>query len=650
MATSTEIIPAPAQQTAQPAVRKRIGNLEDEHIIEQVRRLRQESIDANRVIMNTALDCWDTYRNKQDFSSKATWESRVTLAKGHAAVKHAVANMMKLLTQAQQWVTVEDIARQEPSFAPLVEKGVLRLAEIAEFKEPLRDAFEFGFATMFGALKVLWKFEPYEHVSVENSTSGLMKRQSTRLAGSLSIQSLDPWKVHFGPKTKGGRVIDYVVEDAEADLCELKSAGGFENLDSFTDRDQKPEESDYRTADQRNEKRDSSDSRFRKRISLWEYWGDLIDEKTQQVVARNMHIIIGNGEKVIKFEQNPLWDGHPPYIFFSPLIVAGRFPGAGILEMNLEIKKAIDRIAQMWEDHLHFSVLPMWEAELGALENPEDVATGVFPGKVFRKKIGQGPVQVFRPLEVRPIQADSFNTVLAFDKEFQRGTFVTEQTQGLIDAKGETTATEVQQTAIASTLILSDIAAHIELSCLAPLGEMIWDRMFQFLDSTSSPNWSELLGNIPHAQILDQMPIGLRLEIIRGKYVFKSHGMSRAIERAAARRGLVEWVQVISQLGPAQAILNIPEIITRVHESYHFPNPQELLAPNWQGIFQQCQAAMLAQANPMVQQEARAAQLQQKSEADMREVALEKEMEGRNAIMTEAAKASFAPKEKKSEN
>ena len=652
MGTTSLFVPKPAEVKVINQAPKRIGNLSDEDIVGQVRRLRQESIDRNAMIMDAALQCWEQYRNEQNFDDKASWESRITLAKAHAAVKHFTANMFRLLANAEQWVTVEDIESTggKPSFAPYVEMGILKMAEVAEFKEPLRDAWEYAAATMFGCLKVIWQFTPTQHTTIEQGDQGLMLRQQERVAGRIGIYSIDPWKVHFGPRTLGGRNIDFIIEDSDSDLAALYDLGGFENLDDFASQDKQSNPDDPNEAHRKGQA-STGESRIRKRVELWDCWCDLIDEETQKTVARNVHIIVANGEKIIKFEPNRLWDKKPPYILFSPLIVAGRFPGSGILEMNLEVKRAIDRIAQMWEEHLHFSVLPMWEATLSALENPEEVATGVFPGKVFRKKMGQESNQIFRPLLTNPLTMDSFNTVIAFDKEYQRGTFITEQTQGLTNTRGETTATEVQATSLASTLILSDIAAHLEMQCLAPLGEIIWDRMFQFMDSTSSPNWTQLLGGSETGQImgklLDSLPIQLKIDAVRGSYTFKARGLSRVIERQANRQNLIAWLTTLAQLGPAQAIINFPVLFQRVHESFHLPNPDELLVPNYQAVLQQVQAALLIQSNPAAVAEMKNETAIQKSREQNEAMLAAEDIKTRGAILREAAKAALNPKKEK---
>lgn len=657
--SSMALQPAPAQVERTPIGGKsripladhegrKDRSLTDEQIVDQIRRLRQESIDRNSAIMAVASECWAQYRNVMDFSEKASWESRITVAKGHAAIKHFTANIMRLLTQSPQWITVEDVVRvDQDSFAPFVEKGVLKMAELAGFKEVFRDALEYSGAAMFGCMKVIWQFTEANHSTIEQGEKGLQLRRQTRAEGGLGLYSIDPWKIHFGPRQQGGRATDYFVEDSDADLADLNDLGGFENLDKLKGQDQPVKSDDPYASARKEQKERANDSSVRRRVELWDYWGDLIDPETQKTVARDVHVIVANREHIIKYqEQNPLWDDKPPYVVFSPLIVSGRFPGGGILEMSLEVKRAIDRIAQMWETHLQFSAIPMFEVEAAALENPEQLSTGVFPGKTFIKKPGQGPNQIVRPIVTQPLQADAFNAFLAYDKEFQRGTFIPDQVQGLLDQKGETTATEVQQTAVASTLILSDIAMHLEHEALAPIGEMIWDRMFQFMDSTSVPSWSQIVGG-ELGQFMDSLPVELRQQVIRSKYSFQSMGLSRAIDRSQQGQKLLQWLQVIGQLGPAQAIINIPEVIMRFHESMHLPEPEKLLVPNWRAVFQQFQLAMLAQANPLAQMEAKNEATMGQIEAETQQIISQETERGKQAILKEAARAAFNQKESK---
>ena len=555
------------------------------------------------------------YRNKQDFDDKAPWQSRITYAKGHSAVKNFVANIMRLLMQSEQWVTVE-AGENNPtlkSLAPLVEKVVLSLADNAHVRSQLRDALEFGAACGLGVLKVGFAYQNKMDLSVGGDDTGPLLIQKLRKEGQLYVQSIDPFHIWFGPRTRDNNRFDFIIEETLVDVDELKSQKGLENTSDLEHVDRIADQMYF--ADQvyvrdfaRFDKRQIPAEHYRKQALLWEYWGDIIDVHTQEVVAANKHILIANRTTILKFEDNPYWDSLPPYVIFSPLVVAGRFPGQGLLEMNLSIKDGIDRLAQMQEDHLKFSVVPMLEVEASALENPEgDMQTGVQPGKVFYKRAGAG-AQAVSGVQFPQLSNSSFNFQQAMEKEYQRGTFITDQAQGLLDVKGETTATEIQQTQLQSSLILADIAQNIEDACLSFLAEKIWSRAFQFIDQTTKPTWSELLG--PQiGGFMDSIPQAQRLGLTLGRYNFKAHGLSRAIERQQNLSKYKDLLMTLAQLGPqalTQVGMNLSAFLRRIFDSYHLPEPWELILPNAEELQEQQRQAALAQQNPFLTEMARA--------------------------------------------
>lgn len=594
------------------------AGLSDAEIVSQIERYRNEAFMREYVIRNTWLDVYGQYRNKQDFDDKAPWQSRITYPKAHAAVKNFVANVMRLLMQSGQWVTVEpgqynpDLNLQLTS--PMVETVVLKLANTAHFRSQFRDSLEFGAICGLGVLKIGWAYQNVYDLSVGGDDTGPILVQKQRKEGTLYVQSIDPFHIWVGPRTRDNNRFDFLIEETLVDVDELKKQKNLDNTQNLEHVDRITDQMYF--ADQiytrdfaRYDKRMIPAEHYRKQAMLWEYWGDIIDPHTQEVVAQNKHILIANRTTVLKFEDNPYWDGLPPYIIFSPLAVAGRFPGQGLLEMNMSIKDAIDRLAQKQEDHLSFSVIPMMEVEASALENPEgDMQTGVQPGKVFYKRAGAG-VGAVAGVQFPQLGAASFNAQMAMEKEYQRGTFITDQAQGILDVKGETTATEVQNTQLQSTLMLADIAQNVEDSCLKFVAEKIWARAFQFVDSTTSPTWSELLGP-DVGQVLDTIPSWIRLKLILGRYNFKASGLSRTLERQQNLSKYKDLLGTIAQMGGAQILqsigVNLPAMFRRVFDAYHFPEPWELVPPNAEEMAEQQRQATVAQANPYHQQQAKA--------------------------------------------
>ncbi len=580
----------------------RVGNLTDEKIVDQIKRLKTEGRDRLADIFNVMLSCYDQYRNKADFSAKESWQSRITIAKGHAAVKHATANILKLLTQTAQPITVEDDTPRMVSWAPDVEKVVLKLWQKANYRECMRDTLEGGFACGLGAVKTTWNFDERNRTTLGDENNQPVAINTTMLEGKLRLSSLDPWNITFGPSTKQFGKVDWIIEESVVeipDLLEMSKVGGqqmFENVDKFIKEDFSAD--DYRQQIRRRKDEIQPREHIRHTARLWEFMGDLVDEDKQEIVQRDAHILIVNEKYLLKFGTIPYWDKKKGYIIFSPLSVAFRFPGQGILETSRAIKESIDEIAQMQVDKLKFSLLAMFEADMGQLENPEDLATGVEPGKFFRKRPGSAGVQVIRPIEIPGITNDSFNALTAYHNEYQRGTFITDVTQGMLDTKGETTATEIQQVQANTTLMLADIAMHIEDTLLAPLAELTWDRAFQFMDANSNPSWTSVLGG-QHGAFLDQLGRAERMSIIQGDYNFTARGLSRVLERKQQLQNLLQFFGVVGQFGPMFIpFINMPDLFRRIFESFHFEEPMRLLSPQAQQVMQQMTKNLLAQQDP----------------------------------------------------
>ena len=593
---------------------ERVAGLSDAEIVSQIERYRNEAFMREYIVRNNWLDCYGQYRNKQDFDDKAPWQSRITFAKAHSAVKNFVAQIMRTLLQTEQWVTVEKETSTNAIFAPFVESVILKLARTAHFRSQFRDALEYGAICGLGCLKFGWAYDNVFDLSVGGDDTGPFLTQKKRKEGHLYVQSIDPFHIWFGPRTRDNNRYDFIIEETLVDVDELKGQKGLENTNELEHVDRIADQMYF--ADQvytrdfaRYDKRQIPAEHYRKQALIWEYWGDIIDVHSQKVVDSNVHILIANRTTILKYEKNPYWDGLPPYIIFSPLVVAGRFPGQGLLEMNLSVKDGIDRLAQMQEDHLKFSVVPMMEVEASALENPEgDMQTGVQPGKVFYKRAGAG-AQAVAGVQFPQLGNSSFNFQMEMSKEYQRGTFITEQAQGLLDVKGETTATEVQSTQLQSTLSIADIAQTIEDNCLIFVAEKIWARAFQFIDSTTKPTWTDLLGS-QVGPLLDNLPIDKRLSLIYGKYNFQAHGMSRTLERQQNLSKYKDLMAMFAQMGGPQAMaqsgVNMAGIFRRIFDSYHFPEPWELVPPEAEEMQEQSRQAAVTAQNPYHKEQAKA--------------------------------------------
>ena len=207
--------PTPKLPVAAPA-QKSVRTLSDSEVATMVTRYREEAYQRDYVIRDRWLQCYALYRNKADFSDKAPWQSRLMFSKAFAATKQATANIVRLLLSSEQWVTVEpgDANPNLELLSEVVEHVVLKLAADADTRLAIRDALEFCFILGLGVLKIDWRYDIRNDLSIapgrdgSSDTPQLIQKQ--RQEGHLSISPIDPFHMWFGPRSKGKRDFELV--------------------------------------------------------------------------------------------------------------------------------------------------------------------------------------------------------------------------------------------------------------------------------------------------------------------------------------------------------------------------------------------------------------------------------------------------------
>src|SRR5258706_8992248 len=219
-------------------------DLRESDIVSQVLRYREEAWHRDYVLRDKWLQCYQQLRGHQDFTDKAPWQSRLVLGKAHSAVKQFTANLMKLLRSSEQWLTVEPgEANQElKKYAPLVESAVLKLCNTPQCRVETRNGLEFGGSIGVMALRIDWAYGEKNEVGTyslgrdgSSTPSGGNQgiRPNQRNEGYIKFTSVDPFHLWWGPRSKGGREFDWIMEESYADIPSLKAQGSFQNLDKI---------------------------------------------------------------------------------------------------------------------------------------------------------------------------------------------------------------------------------------------------------------------------------------------------------------------------------------------------------------------------------------------------------------------------------
>lgn len=371
--------------------------------------------------------------------------------------------------------------------------------------------------------------------------------QEEIMEGRLFMRAVDPYNFYWLPGSKLNRWVG-TIEDVEIpkwELIKMAEAGLFpmEKVMMVQPRriDERYKMSNLRFAETvMTQNGPNSDTAVCK---LTEYYGPLVWDG--KIIEEYAHVILANDTHVLVLQRNPFIHRKPPYIAFSPLNLPFRTEGVGLIEMVRFIDKALSNLANLSVDTLLFRLMPIFEVATEAFENPEDLETGIVPGKMLRKNLGHAGLEGIRPVQFEDISSGTTQTWAALDRSHQEGALISDIGEGLPRWRGQQTATESQLLQTQSESFMGGMAADIEKEALEPLVTMALDLIFQFIDTSQDPRIASILGI--GADVLKGMSRQDVYEMIAGDYKVKVSGITGQLMKSEMLQNLIQFMNLVGQ-------------------------------------------------------------------------------------------------------
>lgn len=418
------------------------------------------------------------------------------------------------------------------------------------------------------------------------------------LEGRLFMRAVDPYNFYWLPGSKLNRWVG-TIEDIEIpkyELIKMADAGIFpkDKVDRLSSMriDERYKMSNLRFSETvMTQNGPNADTAV---VKLTEYYGPLAFDG--RVVEEYAHVILGNDAVPLVIQRNPFMHRKPPYVGFSPMALPFRTEGVGIVEQVRAIDRALSQLANLSVDTLMFRLLPLFEVSVDAFENPEDLETGIVPGKMLRKNMAQANVPGIRPVEFQDISSGTVQTWAALERSHQEGALISDVGEGLPRWRGAQTATETQLLSQQTESFMGGIAADIEKEALDPIVTMAMDLIFQFIDTSNDPRVASILG--VGADVLKGMSREDVMEMIQGDYKVKSTGITGQLMKAETLQNLVQMMNLIGQNPQAWLpYINQDTLLRRLLECFrpHIHDIEDIIADP--AIAQAKQMAMTQEAN-----------------------------------------------------
>lgn len=390
------------------------------------------------------------------------------------------------------------------------------------------------------------------------------------MEGRLSVVAVDPYNFYWLPGSKFNRWTG-TIEELEVpkwELMEMAEAGAFDPALIEQIGPMKIDEYQKQSWIRFGElpRTTIGPTKETAIVKLTEYFGPLIIEG--KIVEKNAHIIIANETWVLLNAKNDKWHLKPPYCAFSPLQLPFRTEGVGLVEMVRSIDRALDQITNLGVDTLLFRLMPIFEFTPDVYENPEDLKTGLTPGKIFRRNTLAAPNDLgLKPIEFQDVSPGAAQMAGILDRAHQEGGLVSELQQSLPRWSGAQTATETEAIQENQSSFFGALASDIEQYAISPIVEMALDTIMQYVDTANDPRIAAILG--VGQEVLAGMGQAEILEMIQGDYEVVVRGLSGQLEKAEMLQNLVQFMNLIGQ-NPQSWLpyINQDALLRRMLESF----------------------------------------------------------------------------------
>jgi hypothetical protein len=511
-----------------------------------------EADNNRRAGLNPRDDKWkenlDLYWNRYDFSKKAPWQSTETMPEVPTFVDRFAAAMKEALVAVPEgFYTVVDPTDTEGDLSPklkammdvwLTKCGTAPNGIPLSFPAVFEEQMKLG-AIMACCASVTWKKD--------------MK------GGRVVVEAQDPRFVWFDHSGRNLYRIRRMEKERHA-LKELVSAKDSEGKDVFDLEEISALVGSIQAEDQTRQEELAGHGKAvtspRQTITLDEYIADVIGSDGKLMYEGKTLNIVANGRFLVRGpEPIPLWHKQD-WMVYSPLIPTPlSVYGRAYMEDFASVAKTFNELTNLILDAVYTTALKAFVLVPGLLLNPEQVATGITPNKMFLLDEGVDPRMFAQALDLGTLPPEAITAWQMMKNELREVAGMNEVGLGQFAPKGRTSATEVNTTQQSSSAIVRSVAQTVETRFLDPVLDLVWKTGLQFMDANDNA-----LIKAASPEMFAAL-YARRKELVSAPTTFQARGISTMMQKSQKLQALLQVLQVIAQNeGMLQAFLQVADM------------------------------------------------------------------------------------------
>jgi len=504
-------------------------------IVETLESYRREAVDARKNGPNPRDAKWEEnlnlYWNRWDFSRKADWQAKEVLPEVPAFVdRFAAALKEALVSVPDAFYTVTDPTDEDGDLAHAIKRatdiwlsmcGRNQNGHILSFPAVFEEQVKLG-ALMACSSVVNWK----------NDVPG----------GRVAIESVDPrfvWMDHTYRNLYRIRRVELDRHEL-ADMARAKDRRG-KPIFNLPELDRLVTALRLEDNTKRSELTGTGTQIQSPRVPviLDEYLATVLNTDGT-VMEKNVLCVVANEQFLVRGpEKNPFWHGRD-WLVYAPLVTTPlSVYGRSYMEDFGAIAKTFNELTNMILDAVFTSSLKAFAVVPGLLMNPEQIAEGISPNKLFLLEDGSRPQDFFKDMDMGSLPAEAVQVWQAIKSELREAAGINEIGLGQFAPKGRTSATEISETKQSSSALIRSVAQTIETRILDPELDMVWKTGLQHVGK-GNKQIAAAMGPELFAALMPR-----RRELIKRPITFRAGGISTLIAKARLLNRILQLLQII---------------------------------------------------------------------------------------------------------
>jgi hypothetical protein len=515
---------------------------------------------------------WNAYHSRMDWSHKMPWQTQQTVAEFGISVEQSVGTLERGLTDTNDWLTVDGVGIGDPVINPdtigLLLKYYLERLWIpgnqAETSYNLANLIGDGIkrallesiitAKVTGVMDTKYKYRLVESNVVKGkfghrdsiplytqTPPGMQSVAADVIRDFRLCIEVIPWEDWFPDPSSLNR---WVCHEATVHVSELGANPDYDT--DIVNAIKGTADATYADMYKRVEQdavfiqHDSDEVRVR------EFWGDLIDPTTCEVLATNVFWTTCNGQMLRPPTPNPFWHQKRPFVSAALLRTPNSTIHKALADDAVDSWMFLNELISLMFDGALGSVWGKHQMRLDMVENSDDFQQGVPQNPTFllRPNTPDG-YKALEKIDSGEMPAYAMQIYELATRQFQTAMATNDLKLGQMPSQ-EATATSIVEAMQAAGSLFESIAARVEDTFLEPIFELAWMTILQYelADKLVDPVLVQILGPERVLELTKQTNQE-RFVLLSQAAKFKCRGLRGVTARARVMTKLANLVQLL---------------------------------------------------------------------------------------------------------